>query len=72
MSFAQQLLQEGEIRAKTEMIEKLLRAGISWATIETATEITPARFDEMKQELIRLTTPENIDTLTALADDHSI
>lgn len=69
MTFAQQLFQEGEIRgnligeirAKIEMIEKLLRVGINWATIETATEINPARFAEMKQELVRLTMSKGLE-----------
>lgn len=51
MTFAQQLFQEGklvgEIRAQIEIVEKLLRAGISWTTIETATEIGPTRFAEL-------------------------
>ncbi|MCE7986763.1 MAG: hypothetical protein DYG89_36780 [Caldilinea sp. CFX5] len=59
MTFAQQLLQEGEmigeIKAKIEMIEKLLRAGVSWATIEQAMEINARQFVELKQELARLT-----------------
>lgn len=67
MTFAQQLFQEGklvgEIRAKIELIEKLLRAGISWATIETATEINPTRFAELQQQLVQLTKPKETDLI---------
>lgn len=65
MTFAQQLLQAGEIRAKIEMSEKLLRAGISWATIESAIEISPTRFAELKQELARLTVTKGADPISS-------
>ncbi|MFZ4663804.1 MAG: Rpn family recombination-promoting nuclease/putative transposase, partial [Caldilineaceae bacterium] len=67
MTFAQQLFQEGklvgEIRAQIEIVEKLLRAGISWTTIETATEIGPTRFAELQQELAQLTKPKETELI---------
>lgn len=62
MSYAEELLREGEItgeikgeiKGQIETIEKLLRAGVTWETIEQATGIDPRRFAEMKKELVRL------------------
>ena len=62
MSYAEELLREGEIsgeikgeiKGQVETIEKLLRAGVTWETIEQATGIDPRRFAEMKKELVRL------------------
>lgn len=58
MSYAEELLREGEIKGEikgqVEMIEKLLRAGVSWATIEQATGINGQKFADLKGELARL------------------
>lgn len=74
MSYAEELLREGEQRGKLkgelqgelrgelrgelkgqiETIEKLLQAGIHWATIEQATGVDAQKFAELKQELARL------------------
>ncbi|MEZ4863019.1 MAG: hypothetical protein R3C14_16995 [Caldilineaceae bacterium] len=62
MTYAEELLHEGEIKGEIvgelkgqiETIEKLLRAGVSWATIEEATGLNAEKFATLKTELARL------------------
>lgn len=58
MSYAEELMREGEIKGeikgKVETIEKLLGAGVSWATIEQATGIDAQKFAALKHELAQL------------------
>lgn len=71
MSYAEELLREGEtkgkiegeIKGKVETIERLLQAGVAWETIEHATGIDPRKFAEMKRELARLTAASSADSL---------
>ena len=55
MSYAQQLLAEGEAKGRTEtqveVVEGLLRVGVSWDVIEAATGLTEAKFQELKAQL---------------------
>ena len=59
MTYAEQLLAEGEAkgeakgeqRAKVQIVEGLLRAGVTWEVIETATGLTEAGFQELQAQL---------------------
>jgi len=59
MTYAQELLQEGErkgreegeIRAEVRIIENLLREGMTWAAIERITGVNEAQFQTLKQRL---------------------
>ena len=44
-------LMEGEQRAKVEIVEGLLRAGVTWDVIEAATGMTEADFQALKAQL---------------------
>lgn len=71
MSYAEELLREGEmkgkikgkiegeikgeIKGKIETIDRFLKVGVAWETIEQATGIDPLRFAELQEELRRLT-----------------
>ena len=52
MTFAEQLLAEGEARgearSQVQMVEGLLRVGVTWDTIEVATGLTEATFQVLK------------------------
>ena len=54
MSYAQQLLAEGEAKGRTEaqveVVEGLVRVGVTWDVIEAATGLTEARFQELKAQ----------------------
>ena len=41
----------GEQRARVEMVEGLLRAGVGWDVIESATGVNEARFRQIKDAL---------------------
>ena len=51
MTYAEQLLAEGEQRGKVEVVEGLLRVGVSWEVIEAATGLNEARFQALKAQL---------------------
>lgn len=59
MSYAQQLLAEGEAkgraegetRKQVEIIEGFLRVGVTWAVIEAATGLTETNFRALKAQL---------------------
>ena len=55
MSYAQQLLAEGEAKGRTEtqveVVEGLVRVGVTWDVIEAATGLTEAKFQELKAQL---------------------
>ena len=59
MTYAQQLLAEGEAkgraegeaRKQVEMVEGFLRVGVTWDVIEAATGLTEAGFQELKAQL---------------------
>jgi predicted transposase/invertase (TIGR01784 family) len=55
MTYAQELLQEGErkgkIKGQIEIIENLLKAGMEWALIESATGIDQNQLQALKQQL---------------------
>ena len=59
MTYAEQLLAEGEARGETkgeqrtkvQIVEGLLRAGVTWEVIETATGLTEAGFETLKAQL---------------------
>jgi len=55
MTYAEQLLAEGEAkgeqRAKVQIVEGLLRAGVTWEVIEAATGLTEAGFEGVKAQL---------------------
>ncbi len=45
---------KGEIKGKIETIEELLNVGVDWTLITTATGMDPARFEALKQQLAQL------------------
>ncbi len=55
MTYAQELLQEGErkgkIEGQIEIIENLLKAGVGWSVIESATGIDQKQLEALKQQL---------------------
>ena len=59
MTYAQQLLAEGEAKGRAEgearkqieIVEGLLRVGVTWDVIEAATGLTEAGFQELKAQL---------------------
>ena len=51
MSFAQQLLAEGEQRGQLKTVEGLLRAGVGWDVIEEATGLNESEFKALKERL---------------------
>ena len=51
MTYTQELIQEGEIRAEVRIIENLLREGLAWPAIERVTGITEAQCQALKQRL---------------------
>ena len=55
MTCAQQLLAEGEAKGRMEnqieMVEGLLRVGVTWDVVEDATGLTEAKFQELKAQL---------------------
>ena len=51
MTYAQELLAQGEIRAQVRIIEGLLRAGVDWAVIEEASGVNEAQFQALKQQI---------------------
>ena len=71
LTYAEELLQEGEIKGKqkgllegkqegllegkVETIEALLNVGVDWSVITDATGIDPAQFQTLKKQLAQLT-----------------
>jgi predicted transposase YdaD len=59
MTYAQELLAEGEARGKVKgrieervkMIEGLLQEGVEWSVIERVSGVNEAQFQALKQEL---------------------
>jgi predicted transposase YdaD len=51
MTYAQELLKEGEIRAEVRILENLLREGMAWPAIERITGVNEAHFQALKQRL---------------------
>ena len=55
MTFAEQLLAEGEARGEArkqvQMVEGFLRVGVTWDTIEAATGLTEAKFQDLKAQV---------------------
>jgi hypothetical protein len=70
MSYAQELLQEGEKRgeqrgeqrAKVEVIEGFLRVGVDWQVIENATGINEAQFRLLKQQVENVASEETAES----------
>ena len=57
MSYAQQLLAEGEARKQVEIVEGLLRVGVTWDVIEAATGLTETGFQELKTQVTKPDSP---------------
>jgi predicted transposase YdaD len=51
MTYAQELLKEGEIRAEVRIIENLLREGMEWPAIERITGVNETQFRILKQQV---------------------
>ena len=63
MTYAQEMLEkgraegqaegraEGEARKQVEIVEGLLRVGVTWDVIEAATGLTEAGFQELRAQL---------------------
>jgi recombination-promoting nuclease RpnB len=51
MTYAQELLKEGEIRAEVRIIENLLREGMEWPAIERITGVNETHFQALKRRL---------------------
>jgi predicted transposase/invertase (TIGR01784 family) len=56
MTYAQELLKEGEIRAEVRIIENLLREGMEWPAIERITGVNETQFQALKQRLEAMNT----------------
>jgi hypothetical protein len=54
-TYAQELLAEGraegELRTQVQVIEGLLREGVSWSVIERATGVGEAQFEALKRQV---------------------
>ena len=59
MTYAQELLAEGaakgraegRVEGQVEVVEGLLRVGVTWDVIETATGLNESRFRALKEQL---------------------
>ena len=51
MTYAQELLKEGENKAEVRIIENLLREGLDWFAIERITGVGEAQFQTLKQQV---------------------
>jgi len=51
VTYAEELLAEGEQRGKVEVVEGLVRVGVTWDVIEAATGLTEASFEALKAQL---------------------
>ena len=51
MTYAQELLAQGEIRAQVRIIENLLREGMAWLVIERVTGVSEVQFQVLKQQV---------------------
>ena len=51
MTYAQELLAEGEAKGRVEVVEGFLRVGVIWEVIEAATGLTEADFQALKAHL---------------------
>jgi predicted transposase YdaD len=51
MTYAQELLKEGENKAEVRIIENLLREGLDWAAIERVTGVGEAQFEALKRQV---------------------
>ena len=49
--FAHELLAEGRVEGQVEVVEGLLRVGVTWDVIEAATGLNEARFRALKDQL---------------------
>ena len=57
MTYAQELLKEGEIRAEVRIIENLLQEGMAWSAIERITGVNETQFQALKQRLEEMNEP---------------
>ncbi len=57
MTYAQELLKEGEIRAEVRIIENLLQEGMAWSAIERITGVNETQFQALKQRLEEMNDP---------------
>jgi hypothetical protein len=51
MTYAQELLAQGEIRAQVRIIEHLLREGMAWPVIKRVTGVNETQFRALKQQV---------------------
>jgi predicted transposase/invertase (TIGR01784 family) len=51
MTYAQVLLQEGELKEKVRIITNMLQAGMEWAVIEQITGVNEAQFQGLQQQV---------------------
>ena len=51
MTFAEELLARGRMENQVEIVEGLLRVGVTWDVIEAATGLTEASFQALKAQL---------------------
>ena len=51
MTYAEELLAKGRAEAQVEVVEGLLRVGVTWEVIEAATGLTEAGFQALKEQL---------------------
>lgn len=49
ISYAQQLLEEGEKLGQVKTIERMLRIGMTWDVIEAATGLNESAFQTLKE-----------------------
>ena len=51
MNYLDELIEQGRQEGQLGTIEKLVRTGVAWTTIEAATGIDERTFDRLKQQL---------------------
>ena len=51
MTYAEELLAKGRTEAQVEVVEGLLRVGVTWEVIEAATGLTETSFQALKAQL---------------------
>ena len=51
MTYAEELLEEGRQEGRVQVVEGLLRVGVTWEVIEAATGLNEARFRTLKEQV---------------------
>ena len=57
MSYAEQLLAEGRIQERIQIVQGFVETGTSWDVIKAATGLTEADFQELKAQVTKPDSP---------------